>query len=86
MVYADLVRFAPHMHLCIKSVAHQILKIIKKKSKMIIFGVFFFRTNIAPMRDIVSLPVCKDVVVADEPIFPNDELPNGADGGAACNV
>lgn len=32
------------------------------------------------------IPVCRDVVVADEPIFPKDELPNGADGGAACNV
>lgn len=34
----------------------------------------------------VSLPVCKDVVVADEPMFPNEELPKGAEGGAACNV
>lgn len=25
--------------------------------------------------EISLLPVCKDVVVADEPIFPNDELP-----------
>lgn len=32
------------------------------------------------------VPVCKDVLVADDPIFPKDELPNGADGGAACKV
>lgn len=31
------------------------------------------------------LPVCNEVVVADDPIFPSDELPKGADG-AACNV
>lgn len=31
------------------------------------------------------LPVCNEVVVADDPIFPRDELPNGADG-AACSV
>lgn len=32
------------------------------------------------------IPVCKDVLVADDPILPKDELPNGADGGAACKV
>lgn len=34
---------------------------------------------------LMKLPVCNDVVVAEEPMFPNDELPNGADGGA-CSV
>lgn len=31
------------------------------------------------------VPVCNEVVVADEPMFPKVELPNGADG-AACSV
>lgn len=29
--------------------------------------------------------MCNEVVVADDPMFPSDELPNGADG-AACSV
>lgn len=31
------------------------------------------------------VPVCNEVVVADEPMFPKEEPPNGADG-AACKV
>lgn len=29
-----------------------------------------------------TIPACKDVVVAEDPIFPRDELPKGAEGGA----
>lgn len=29
--------------------------------------------------------MCNEVVVADDPMFPSDELPKGADG-AACSV
>lgn len=38
------------------------------------------------MMIIMFLPVCNEVVVADDPILPSDELPKGAADGAACSV
>lgn len=37
------------------------------------------------MDDVLVVPVCKEVVVAEDPMLPKEELPNGADG-AACSV
>lgn len=42
--------------------------------------------ELAAVDDDNVLPVCNEVVVADDPILPSDELPKGAADGAACSA